>query len=103
KYRLALVASHVNGCCYCTSHHACTLQRRWGYQDQQLVETLDPQGPRDEREEVAMEFVRQASADAAAVTDELRARLAGHFTPQEVNPVKGYTDWVNYEKRPGEI
>ena len=128
KYRLALVASQVNGCCYCTSHHACTLQRRWGYQDEQLAETLDPQGPLDEREAVAMEFVRQASIDAAAVTDELRAKLARHFTPQEVmeivlvigfwkmynvmhnamalpieDPVKGYTDWVNYEKRPGEI
>jgi len=128
KYRLALVASQVNGCCYCTSHHACTLQRRWGYQDQQLAETLDPQSPLDEREAVAMEFVRQASIDAAAVTDELRAKLAEHFTPQEVmeivlvigfwkmynvmhnamalpieDPVKGFTDWVNYEKRPGEI
>ena len=64
KYRLALVASKINGCTYCTSHHACTLQRRWGYQDEQLAETLDPEGPRDEREAVAMEFVREASIDA---------------------------------------
>ncbi len=125
KCRLALVASKINGCTYCTSHHACTLQRRWGYQDQQLAETLDPDGPRDEREAVAMEFVREASIDATAVTDELRARLASHFTPQEVmeivlvigfwkmynvmhsamavpieDPVMGYTDWVNYKKQP---
>ena len=121
KYKMALVASQVNGCAYCTSHHACTLQRRWGYQDEQLASTLDPNGPRDQREAVAMEFVRAASADATAVSDDLRARLAQHFTPQEVmeivllvgfwkmyttmhnamnlpieDPVLGYTDWVNY-------
>ena len=123
KYRLSLVASQVNGCTYCTAHHACTLQRRWGYGDRQLAETLDPDGPRDEREAVAMEFVRQASADSAAVPDELRARLAAHFSPQEVmevvlvvgfwkmyntmhnamnlpleDPALGYKDWVNYGK-----
>ena len=90
-----------------------------------MAETLDPDGPRDEREAVAMEFVREASIDATAVTDELRARLASHFTPQEVmeivlaiglwkmynvmhsamavpieDPVMGYTDWVNYKKQP---
>jgi uncharacterized peroxidase-related enzyme len=119
KYRLALVASHVNGCAYCTSHHACTLQRRWGYEDSQLAETLDPNGPRDEREAVAMKFVREASLDATAVSDDLRASLARHFTPQEVmeivlvigfwkmyntmhnamnvpieDPVQAYTRWV---------
>jgi AhpD family alkylhydroperoxidase len=119
KYRLSFVASQVNGCTYCTSHHACTLQRRWGYKDGQLAETLDPAGPRDEREAVAMQFVREASRDATAVSDALRASLARHFTPQEVmeivlvigfwkmyntmhnamnlpieDPVQGYTSWV---------
>jgi uncharacterized peroxidase-related enzyme len=124
KYRLALVASQVNGCTYCTSHHACTLQRRWGYEDRQLAETLNPDGPRDEREAVAMQFVREASRDATAVSDELRAKLAQHFTPQEVmeivlvigfwkmyntmhnamnlpieDPVQGYTGWVKGSKQ----
>ena len=119
KYRLAFVASRVNDCTYCTTHHACTLQRRWKYQDDQLASTLNPETPRDEREAVAMEFVRQASQDAAGVTSDLRARLARHFTPQEVmeivlltgfwkmynlmhiamdvpieDPVLGYTEWV---------
>jgi uncharacterized peroxidase-related enzyme len=119
KYRLALVASHANGCAYCTSHHACTLQRRWDYQDAQLADALDPDSARDEREAVAMEFVREASHDATAVTDDLRAKLAQYFTPQEVmeivlvigfwkmyntmhnamnlpveDPVAGYTGWV---------
>src|SRR5437870_378584 len=62
-----------------------------------------------------------------AVSGELRAKLAGHFTPQEVmeivlvigfwkmynvmhnamdlpieDPVAGYTKWVNYGKQPAE-
>jgi len=84
KYRLSFLASQVNGCTYCTSHHACTLERRWGYDETQLAGTLDPTAPRDEREAVAMEFVRHASRDANNVPAELRARLAAHFSPQEV-------------------
>ena len=84
KYRLALVASHENNCPYCVSHHACTLMRRWGYNDEGLENVLADAPPADEREAVAIEFVRQASRDAGSVTDELRARLAEHFTPQEV-------------------
>jgi uncharacterized peroxidase-related enzyme len=123
KYRLSLVASQTNGCSYCTAHHACTLERRWGYDDGQIAGVLDPNAPLDEREAVAMEFVRKASLDSTAVPDELRARLAAHFSPQEVmeivlvvgfwkmyntmhnamnlpieDPVQGYTEWVNYGK-----
>ena len=60
------------------------MQRRWGYDDDKLAHVLEEEPPADERERVAMEFVRQASRNDAAVTDELRARLAQHFTPQEV-------------------
>ena len=84
KYRLALVASYENECPYCVSHHACTLKRRWGYGDENLAKVIEEEPPADEREAVAMEFVRQASRNDAAVTDELRANLAKHFTPQEV-------------------
>jgi hypothetical protein len=51
-------------------HHApaYTLERR-GYQDQQLAETLEPEVPGDEREAVAMEFVRQTGIEGTAVTD----------------------------------
>ncbi len=84
KYRLALLASWENECSYCTTHHAATLERRWGYGDELLKGVLAPEGPADEREAVAMEFVRQTSRDPAGVSDELRARLAEQFTPQEV-------------------
>jgi uncharacterized peroxidase-related enzyme len=84
KYRLAIVASRDNECTYCTAHHAATLKRRWSYDDDALDSLLSLDQPRDEREAVAFEFVHQASLDATGVSDELRARLAQHFTPSEV-------------------
>lgn len=84
KYRLSFVASRDNECTYCTAHHALTLQRRWNYGDEELESVLKLDEPQDEREAVAMEFVHQASLDPEGVTDELRARLAELFTPQEV-------------------
>ncbi|MCI0727788.1 MAG: hypothetical protein L0332_13855 [Chloroflexi bacterium] len=119
KYRLAFIASRDNECTYCTAHIASILQRRWGYEDEGLGDVLHLDSPHDEAEAVAMEFVHQASLDAAGVSDELRARLAAHFTPQEVmeivlivgfwkmyntmhtamaapleDPVLDYADWV---------
>jgi alkylhydroperoxidase family enzyme len=119
KYRLTFIASRNNECTYCTAHTASILKRRWGYEDEALADVLHLDKPRDEREAVAMEFVNQATLDAAGVSDELRARLAAHFTPQEVmeiilvvgfwkmyntmhtamaapleEPVLAYADWV---------
>lgn len=118
KYRLSFVASRDNECTYCTAHHALTLKRRWDYDDDQLGMVLDLE-PEDEREAVAMEFVHQASLDPIGVTEEMRSRLAEHFSAQEVmeivlvigfwkmyntmhtamgapleNPVVEYRDWV---------
>ncbi len=84
KYRLSMLASRENECTYCTAHHAATLKRRWDYSDKGLQQVLSQDGPENEREAVARQFVQQASKDPTAVTDELRARLAKHFTPQEV-------------------
>ncbi len=83
KYRLSMVASRANECNYCATHHVATLQRRWGYGDDQLQELVDLK-PVDERERVAMEFIQKASLYPAGVSDELRAELANHFSPQEV-------------------
>ncbi len=84
KYRLAFVASRDNQCTYCTAHHAATLKRRWNYSDEFIEKVLRQEGPADAREAVAVEFVHQASLDPAGVTDDLRARLAQHFSGQEV-------------------
>ncbi len=84
KYKLALLASRDNGCRYCTAHNVYTLKRRWSHSDDEIEGVLHLDKAEDEREAVAMEFVHQASLNPGAVTDELRARLAKHFTPQEV-------------------
>ena len=84
KYRLALIASRDNECTYCTAHHAKTLKRRWQYTEGDLASVLSLDEPADEREAAAFEFVHQASIDPAGVTDEVRKRLAEHFTPGEV-------------------
>jgi uncharacterized peroxidase-related enzyme len=121
KYRLALIASRDNECTYCTAHHAKTLRRRWNYSEGDLAGVLSLDEPADEREAAAFEFVHQASLDPAGVTDELRQRLAEHFTPSEVmeivlvmgfwkmyntmhtamgvpieDPVLGEVSWVEY-------
>ena len=84
KYRLALLASRDNECPYCTAHNVLTLKNRWEYEDGDLEQILNLDEPADEREAAAMDFVHQASLDPAGVTDELRAKLAEHFAPQEV-------------------
>ena len=84
KYRIAFAVSRTNECSYCTAHHAGTLSRRWEYEDEELGDVLRMEEPRDEREEVAMEYATQASLDPNGVSDELRSRLADNFTPQEV-------------------
>lgn len=83
-YRLAAIASRDNECEYCTAHHATTLQRRWGYDEDEVRSMLELDDPGDERERVASEFVHRASLDPTGVTDELRSRLAELFTPDEV-------------------
>jgi AhpD family alkylhydroperoxidase len=84
KYRLSFLASRENGCAYCTAHHAATLKRRWNYSEKLLADVLGNDEPADEREAVAFEFVREASRNPGGVSDDLRSRLAKHFTPQEV-------------------
>lgn len=120
KYRLSFIASRDNECQYCTAHTVNVLKGRWGYDEEQLEHVLKMDQPEDEREAVAREFVHQASLDAAGVTDELRQRLAAHFTSEEVmeivlvvgfwkmyntmhtamgvrleDPVRPFEEWVN--------
>ena len=84
KYRIAFLVSRDNECTYCTTHHAVTLKRRWGYTDKALNDVLSLDEPRDERERVAFQFAHQASLDPTGVTDAMRAELAKQFTPSEV-------------------
>lgn len=83
KYRLSMVASRDNDCAYCTSHHVGVFKKKFGYDETKIESVLRMDQPADAREALAQEFVHQASLDAQGVTDELRARMAKTFSPQE--------------------
>ncbi|MDO8545452.1 MAG: carboxymuconolactone decarboxylase family protein [Opitutaceae bacterium] len=83
KYRLSMIASRDNECAYCTSHHVGVFKKKFGYDEKAVEDLLRMHEPADERERLAQEFVHQASLDARGVTDELRARMAKTFSPQE--------------------
>jgi alkylhydroperoxidase family enzyme len=84
KYRLSFVASRDNECTYCTAHIGNILEKRWQYDGAGMEQVLRLEDAADEREAVAFEFVHQATLDPVGVSDDLRARLAAHYTPQEV-------------------
>jgi len=84
KYRLAFIISRGHKCRYCSAHAADGIKRKWALDDHRLDEILHLENPHDEREEVAWEFVHAASQGPEHVTDDLRRRLAEHFTPEEI-------------------
>ncbi len=83
KYRLSLIVSRDNECAYCTSHHVGVFKRKFGYDETQIESILRLDQTADAREALAREFAHQASLDAQGVSDELRARMAKTFSPQE--------------------
>ena len=84
KYRLSMIASRENACTYCTAHHAATLKRRWGYDDEPAWRKF---WNTRHRRTSARPWRWSSSARPARPVrhdPELRARLAKLFTPQEV-------------------
>lgn len=92
KRRLGTVASKVNGCDYCTTHHCAILRRSggegvegWSMPDGELRELLRGEGePRDEMERVCFDFMRAASRDPGCVPDEVYDRLKALLTPAQI-------------------
>ena len=92
KRRLGAVASKVNGCTYCTTHH-CTILKTppgvgaegWGLSHEELMELMrGDDEPSGEMERVCFDFVRAASTDPRTVPDEIYARLRTYLTPPQV-------------------
>jgi uncharacterized peroxidase-related enzyme len=92
KRRLGAVASKVNGCTYCTTHH-CTILKTpagvgaegWGMTHDELVDLMrGDDEPRNEMERACFDFVRAASADPRAVPDDVYVRLKQHLTPPQI-------------------
>jgi AhpD family alkylhydroperoxidase len=86
KYRMSFIISRGHGCRYCCAHHAMTLKKRWGLDDQRLEEILNLESPEDEREALAWEYGYLASRGSIDHDegDEIRDRLAELFSPVEV-------------------
>ena len=92
KRRLGAVASKVNGCAYCTSHHCAILKtpagvgsEGWGMSHKELLDLMrGDDEPRNEMERVCFDFVRAASADARTVPDDVYDRLNAHLTPPQI-------------------
>ena len=92
KRRLAAVASKVNGCTYCTSHHCAILKSAagsgaegWSMAHDELMHLLNGDDePRNEMERACFDFVRAASQDPGGVPDELYERLKAQLTPPQI-------------------
>jgi uncharacterized peroxidase-related enzyme len=92
KRRLGAVASRINGCAYCTSHH-CTILKTpagggaegWGMSHAELLELMRGDNePRDEMERVCFDYVRAASDDPRHVPEDVYRRLRELLTPAQV-------------------
>ena len=92
KRRLGTVASKINGCTYCTSHH-CTILKAptdtgsegWGMSDGEVRELLAADlEPKDEFERACFDYVRAASEDAPNVPQAVLDRLAALLTPAQI-------------------
>ncbi len=92
KRRLGAVASKVNGCTYCTSHHCAILHNSpesgaegWGLGFDDLENLLAGDlEPRDEFERVCFDFVRAASEDPRNVPQPIYDRLVKLLTPPQI-------------------
>jgi uncharacterized peroxidase-related enzyme len=84
KYRMSFIISRNHGCRYCCAHHAATLRGRFGSADTDLEGILKLKSSVDEREAMAWEFVDAASRGPEHVNDDMRRRLADHFSPAEI-------------------
>jgi uncharacterized peroxidase-related enzyme len=92
KRRLGAVASRINGCTYCTTHH-CTILKTpggagsegWGMTHEELMDLMRGDlEPRNEMERACFDFVRAASADPKTVPDDIYDRLKAHLTPPQI-------------------
>lgn len=92
KRKLAAVASKINGCTYCTSHHCGMLKgdadgdsEGWGMADEDLQSLLtgDPK-PKDDFEKACFDYVEAASFDPTDVSDEVLNNLKQHLSPAQI-------------------
>src|ERR1041385_9022452 len=92
KRRLGAVASKINGCAYCTSHH-CTILKApagasaegWGMTHEELLDLMrGDEQPANDMERVCFDYARAASDNPRAVPDTVYERLRSLLTPAQI-------------------
>ena len=92
KRKCALVASKVNGCQYCTTHH-CTIVKRpvggfdegWGLEQEEVDRLLNQEyQPESEKQRACLDFVAAASMDPGGVAEDIYVRIKRYLTPEEI-------------------
>jgi len=94
KRKLAAVACAVNGCAYSAAHSCAVLKKpvvdgveSWGMSEQELQDVIiGDQVPASEVERVCFDYIRAASQDPPAVTDEIRAVRCTRACMSRSNP-----------------
>ena len=97
KRQLGTLASKLNGCNYCTSHNANSLQNAsgqavegWGYSDEDLDDLLSGEWrPEGGLEVACFDFVTEATIDPGNVSVETYAQLKEHLTPEQIVELAG--------------
>ena len=92
KRKLAVVACAVNGCAYSAAHSCAVLKKpvvdgveSWGMSEQELQDVIiGDQVPASEVERVCFDYIRAASQDPPAVTDEIRERMKQHLAAPQI-------------------
>lgn len=92
KRKLGTLASKLNGCKYCTSHHCAILQNSgfsgaegWDMDDNELGALLDNSWePENSLERACINYVTEASLDPANVRDETLDELKKNLSPPQI-------------------
>jgi uncharacterized peroxidase-related enzyme len=92
KRKCALVASKVNGCQYCTTHH-CTIVKRatggydegWGLEQEEVDALLNQDySAEDEKQRACLDFVTAASLEPGRIAEDNYTRVKRHLTSEEI-------------------
>ncbi|MFQ5661208.1 MAG: carboxymuconolactone decarboxylase family protein [Gammaproteobacteria bacterium] len=92
KRELGSVASKLNKCKYCTSHHTAILQNPanqamegWGMGDDEVQALLGGEWkPANAMERACFEFVIEATTDSGKVSEETYEELKKNLTPEQI-------------------
>jgi uncharacterized peroxidase-related enzyme len=99
KEMIVVRVSFINHCDYCLNSHT-ALAGRLGVTGEEIAALEKGElGGFGERERLALEFADKLTTDSHSVTDELFARLRGHFNEGEIVEIAAVAGVFNYFNR----